>query len=113
MMTASVAMGVAVDDAAHLIAWFRLGIGQGLDRRNAVLYALRNASLAMTQSSVIVGFALAVFGFSSFVPTQRFGIQMLVLLAFGLFADLVLMPAILAGPAGRFFTKAVPRTSED
>ncbi len=35
MMTASVAMGVSVDDAAHYITWFRFGIAKGYDRRTA------------------------------------------------------------------------------
>jgi len=106
-MTASVAMGVSVDDAAHFITWFRFGIAKGFDRKEATMYAFHNASLAMSQSSIIVGFGLLVFAFSSFVPTQRFGLLMFVLLILGLFADLVLMPAIVAGPMGRFFTKGV------
>jgi uncharacterized protein len=109
MMTASVAMGVSVDDAAHFTTWFRFGIAKGLSHRDAAIFAYRNASLAMAQSSIIVGFGLLVFALSSFVPTQRFGVLMFVLLAFGLFSDLVLMPAILAGPMGKFFTKGVAR----
>ncbi|HVU89818.1 MAG TPA: MMPL family transporter [Pirellulales bacterium] len=107
MMTASVAMGVSVDDAAHYLTWFRFGIGRGYDRKTAAVFAYRNAAVAMAQSSIIVGLGLAVFGFSSFVPTKMFGLLMLLLLAWGLFADLVLLPAIVAGPLGRFFTRGV------
>ncbi len=107
MMTASVAMGVSVDDAAHFVAWFRFGVAKGLSNQDATMYAYRNAALAMAQSSVMVGFGLLVFALSSFVPTQRFGVLMFVLLAFGLFSDLVLMPAIVAGPMGRFFSRGV------
>ncbi len=107
MMTASVAMGVAVDDAAHYLTWFRFGIGRGYDRKTAAVFAYRNAAAAMAQSSIIVGLGLAVFGLSSFVPTKMFGLLMLTLLAWGLFADLVLLPAIVAGPLGRFFTRGV------
>ena len=107
MMTASVAMGVSVDDAAHFITWFRFGVAKGLNHKDATIYAYRNASLAMAQSSVIVGFGLLVFALSSFVPTQRFGLLMFVLLTLGLFADLVLMPAIVAGPMGKFFVKGI------
>jgi hypothetical protein len=107
MMTASVAMGVSVDDAAHYITWFRFGIAKGYDHKTAAVYAYRNAAVAMAQSSIIVGLGLAMFGFSSFVPTRMFGLLMLLLLAWGLFADLVLMPAILAGPMGRFFTHGI------
>ncbi|HVU89923.1 MAG TPA: MMPL family transporter [Pirellulales bacterium] len=112
MMTASVAMGVSVDDAAHYITWFRFGIAKGYDRRTAAIYAYRNAAVAMAQSSIIVGLGLSVFGLSSFVPTRMFGLLMLLLLSWGLFADLVLMPAILAGPLGRFFTHGIRRQPE-
>jgi predicted RND superfamily exporter protein len=37
MMTASVAMGVAVDDTIHFLNWFRSGIRQGLSRKDAIL----------------------------------------------------------------------------
>ncbi|MES1213096.1 MAG: MMPL family transporter [Singulisphaera sp.] len=107
MMTASVAMGVSVDDAAHYLTWFRFGIARGYDRKTAAVFAYRNAAVAMAQSSIIVGLGLAVFGFSSFVPTKMFGLLMLLLLTWGLFADLVLLPAIVAGPLGRFFTRGV------
>ena len=33
MMTASVALGVAVDDTIHFVWWFRHGIQEGMDRR--------------------------------------------------------------------------------
>jgi len=111
MMTASVAMGVAVDDAAHYITWFRFGISRGYDYPTAAVFAYRNAAAAMAQSSIIVGVGLAVFGLSSFVPTRMFGLLMLTLLAWGLFADLVLLPAIVASPLGRFFTRGVVRPS--
>ncbi|MBI2823762.1 MAG: MMPL family transporter [Planctomycetia bacterium] len=107
MMTASVAMGVAVDDAAHYITWFRFGVAKGYDRRTAAIYAYRNAAAAMAQSTIVVGLGLSVFGLSSFVPTRMFGLLMVTLLAGSLFADLVLMPAIIAGPMGRFFTHGV------
>jgi hypothetical protein len=37
MMTASVAMGVAVDDTIHFLSWFRLNLDRGLDRVEAVI----------------------------------------------------------------------------
>jgi hypothetical protein len=48
------------------------------------------------------------------MPTHRFGILMCTLLAFGLVADLVLTPAMLAGTIGRFFTAGcLPRARTD
>ena len=39
MMTASVAMGVAVDDTIHFLTWFRRGLDDGLERRRAIMLA--------------------------------------------------------------------------
>jgi predicted RND superfamily exporter protein len=103
MMTASVAMGVAVDDTIHFLNWFRLGLGEGLGRKDAIRLAYRRVATAMTQTTAIGGLGLYVFAMSTFTPTQRFGVLMLTLLTAALLGDLVLLPAILAGPLGRFF----------
>lgn len=108
MMTASVAMGVAVDDTIHFLTWFRGGVASGLSRKDAILLAYRRVGTAMTQTTLIGGIGLSVFAFSTFTPTQRFGTMMLTLLAAALVGDLVLLPALLAGPLGRFFEKRDP-----
>jgi hypothetical protein len=103
MMTASVAMGVAVDDTIHFLNWYRRGLAQGLDRRQAILASLRHVGTAMTQTALIGGLGLSVFALSTFTPTQRFGVMMLIILPVALVGDLVFLTALLAGPLGRFF----------
>ncbi len=103
MMTASVAMGVAVDDTIHFLSWFRANLDKGLSRVDAVIETYRRVAPAMTQTTIVGGLGLFVFALSTFTPTQRFGTLMLVLLVAALFGDLVLLPALLAGPAGRLF----------
>lgn len=111
MMTASVAMGVAVDDTIHFLTWFRLGLDKGMDRKQAILTAYSRCATAMFQTTAIGGLGLAVFAFSTFTPTQRFGTLMLSLLVAALVGDLLFLPAILAGPAGRVFGRR--RTDDD
>ena len=103
MMTASVALGVAVDDTMHYLSWFRTGLDEGLDRKGAAMAAYERCATAMTQTTLIGGLGLAVFAFSTFTPTQRFGMLMLVLLFAALFGDLIFLPSMLTGPLGRFF----------
>ncbi len=105
MMTASVAMGVAVDDTIHYLNWYRQGLNMGLTRKSAIRMAYNRVATAMTQTTLIGGFGLSAFAFSTFTPTQRFGVLMLILLVAALIGDLILLPAILAGPLGRFFGK--------
>jgi len=111
MMTASVAMGIAVDDTVHFLTWFRRGMSHGMNRKDAVRHAYRRCAVAMTQTTLIAGLSLLVFGLSSFQPVSQFGILMFVLLVGALVGDLVFLPALLAGPAGRFFEERQNRLS--
>ena len=108
MMVASVAMGVAVDDTIHFLTWFRDHLDAGMDRTAAVIETYRKVGPAMTQTTIVGGLGLFVFALSTFTPTQRFGVLMLVMLATALIGDLVLLPALLAGPLGRFFRPRQP-----
>ncbi|MCA9260878.1 MAG: MMPL family transporter, partial [Planctomycetales bacterium] len=108
MMTASVALGVAVDDTIHYLTWFRRGIGEGLNRYDAAMQAYERCATAMLQTTLIGGLGLAVFATSTFTPTQQFGYLMITMLGAALIGDLLLLPAILVGPLGRFFQSGAP-----
>lgn len=112
MMTASVAMGVAVDDTIHFLSWLRRGLDSGLDRREALIQTYRRVGPAMTQTTLVGGLGLFVFALSTFTPTQRFGTLMLVLLGAALVGDLVFLPALLASPLGKLF-RARPHALAD
>ncbi|MCG8450610.1 MAG: MMPL family transporter [Pirellulales bacterium] len=105
MMTASVALGVAVDDTVHFLPWFRRGVRQGMDRLQAVMLAYDRCATAMTQTTIIGGLGLAVFATSTFTPTQQFGYLMISMLSAALVGDLLLLPAILVGPLGKYFAR--------
>jgi predicted RND superfamily exporter protein len=106
MMTASVAMGIAVDDTIHFLTWYRRGLDEGLDRMQAIWGAYRRVARAMAQTTAIAGLGMAVFALSTFTPTQRFGTLMLALMAAALVGDLVFLPALLVGPFGRLFGRS-------
>ncbi len=108
MMTASVALGVAVDDTIHFLTWFRRGVAQGMDRVQAVMLAYDRCATAMLQTTIIGGLGLAVFATSTFTPTQQFGYLMISMLGVALIGDLLLLPAILVSPLGRPFGGKAP-----
>jgi hypothetical protein len=87
----------------HFLTWFRRGLDQGRDRKGAVMLAYERCGTAMSQTTLIGGLGLSVFAFSTFTPTQRFGVLMLTLLAAALAGDLIFLPALLSGPVGRVF----------
>ncbi|MCA9085613.1 MAG: MMPL family transporter [Planctomycetaceae bacterium] len=109
VMTASVALGVAVDDTLHFLTFFSRGIAAGLTRSGAVLYTFQHCGRAMIQTSVSCGLGLLVFGLSDFLPTSRFAVLMAGLLLTALAGDLILLPALLMSPLGKSFTPAMDR----
>ncbi len=115
MMTAGVALGIAVDDTIHFLSWFRRGLDEGLSRRRAIALAYERCAGAMIQTSIICGLGLLVFSFSAFVPTSHFAWLMATMLGMALLGDLLFLPALLAGPLGRYFERpeAALATDED
>lgn len=109
MMTASIALGVAVDDTIHYLTWFRWELDKGKDRHAAILAAYKRCATPTFQAAIISGLGLSIFAFSTFTPTQRFGYLMLTILFMGVVAELIFFPSLLAGPLGAFFK---PRLSE-
>lgn len=103
MMTASIALGVAVDDTIHYLNWFREELDRLGDRKKAILAAYKHCATPTIQAAVISGLGLSVFAVSTFAPTQRFGVLMLVILWLGVVAELIYFPALLAGPLGSVF----------
>jgi predicted RND superfamily exporter protein len=104
MMAASIALGVAVDDTIHYLTWYREGLVEFRDRKAAIISAYRRCAPPTLQAALISGLGLAVFAFSTFTPTQRLGWLMMTILIAGVVAELVMLPAILAGPLGRAFS---------
>jgi hypothetical protein len=111
VMTASAALGIAVDDTIHFLTWFRRGLDQGLARTAALEQAFARCAGAMMHTTLICSCGLLVFAFSTFVPILHFAWLMVFLLLSALVGDLILLPAILAGPLGRFVKPGRARIS--
>jgi predicted RND superfamily exporter protein len=103
MMTASVALGISVDDTIHFLTWFRDGIDQGMTQRESTMYAYSRCATSMFQTTMIAGLGLSAFALSTFTPTQMFGIMMLAILTMAMFGDLIFLAALLNTPIGRVF----------
>jgi predicted RND superfamily exporter protein len=117
VMTASIALGMAVDGTFHFLTFFRRGLTRGrtrvpeIDRERriaAVHEAYRHSAGALAQSAVVCGLGILVFAASSFAPSRRFAGMLSLLVGAALVGDLVLLPALLAGPLGRSFKPLRP-----
>lgn len=102
VLTASAALGIAVDDTLHFFTWVRRAIEQGADRGQAVREAFARCAPAMFQTTMINGIGMVVYASSIFLPTKLFASLMLSLLGAALVGDLIFLPALLLGPLGRF-----------
>lgn len=107
VMTASVALGIAVDDTLHYLFAYRAGRQAARTRTASILHAMTVCGKAMIQTTTICGLSMAVYLFSDFAPAQRFAVLMVLLLAVALLADLFILPAILGSRLDRkLFEKA-------
>jgi predicted RND superfamily exporter protein len=109
MMTASVALGIAVDDTLHFLTWFRRGLSRGETKEEAIVDAYQRCAPAMAQTTLIAGPSMGVFYLSSFQPVSQFGLLMFILLAAALVGDLVMLPALLATRFGASFFRGASR----
>ena len=106
MITASVALGIAVDGTLHLLTWFRHGIANGRTRRVAISEALDHCGPALCQTSFAVGVGLFVLFPAELLLISRFGWLMAAMIGTALFADLVFLPSLLAGRLGTWIMTA-------
>lgn len=113
MMTASVALGIAVDDTLHFLTWFRRGSRLTATRYEAVAMAYDKCGVAMMQTSLICGLGLLAYALSSFIPVVRFAWVMVAMLSSALLADLLLLPALLLSPLGALFQPATRHEHSD
>ena len=106
MITASVALGIAVDGTLHLLTWFRKGLRLGRTRRVAIAEALGHCGPALCQTSIAVGLGLLVLWPAELTLISRFGWMMAAMIGTALVADLILLPALLAGGLGSLIMAA-------
>ncbi|MFN9418152.1 MAG: efflux RND transporter permease subunit [Pirellula sp.] len=116
VLTASVMMGVCVDDTLHLVSHFRQLRQKGLSHDAAVSEALSNCGGAMLQTALVCGLGMLVFSLSPFTPVARFAWLTFTLLMVGVVSDLMLTPAMLLSPLHHLFywerrPKTQPRVS--
>ena len=109
MMAASIALGVAVDDTIHFLAWFREDLEKTHDRRQATIAAYSRCATPTLQAALVNGLGLSVFAVSSFTPTSRFGWLMLTILVAGVIAELIMLPSLLFSPLGKAFELPLTR----
>jgi uncharacterized protein len=110
ILTASIALGIAVDDTTHFVCWYTEELRKGSNRLQAIENTFMGCTRAMIHTTLISCAAMLPFLFAGFLPTQQFAKLMLVMLSLALVADLVLLPAILLSPVGKWIGARTTRS---
>ncbi len=110
MVTASVALGIAIDGTVHLLNWFEQLIRQGMSRKEATIAALAHCGPPMASTSLIICVGLLMMVGADLLLVSRFGWLMAALVFAALIGDIIYLPAMLQGSLGRLIEARV-RTS--
>ena len=105
IMTASIALGIAVDDTVHVLVGVKRAMKAGHSSLDAVRVALQHSGNAIVRTSLLGAATLIVLSFASFTPTARFGTLIAGMLVAALVGDLILLPALTMTKLGRKITK--------
>ncbi len=109
MVTASVALGIAVDSGLHLLTWFKDALRRGDSREQAVAESLRHCGPAMCQTTAVVSLGMLMLWPTELLLISRFGWIMSAMIFLSLIGNVVLLPSLLAGGLGSMLEKVVLR----
>lgn len=112
IMTASVALGIAVDGTFHFLASYRREFTLLGDRFEAIRQTYRHCGRALVQTSLICAAGLSVYTTSGFLPARNFAGMLLMLLVIAALSDLIILPALLGSPLGTFLLPAKPKARQ-
>lgn len=106
IMTASIAIGIAVDDTLHFLTMYEKVLATPMNRFQAVQHVYEHCGIAILNTTIVCVLGMAVFSLNDFIPTARFSWMMAGLLTLAVVGDLILLPALLLSPLGYFFDRA-------
>jgi hypothetical protein len=94
-MISGIAIGIAMDDTIHYLTAFNMHVRRTGSERQAILKVARSVGMPIVYTSVVLTAGFLVVCMSNFIPIRHFGILSAATMVVALFADLVLMPALL------------------
>jgi predicted RND superfamily exporter protein len=108
MMSGSIALGIAVDGAFHMLVSYRKALQETGDKGLATRTAVERTGPPILQATLIMAIGMLALCFSSFGPTVKFGVMMFSTLLVSLLGTLILLPSLL----GFFHTRRLAELAE-
>jgi predicted RND superfamily exporter protein len=91
----TVAFGIAVDNAIHILSQLRREVSTGNATEPAMAAAIQRVGPVLSATTVVLVVGMAATLFSALPPTRTFGVLSMITLATALIADLVVLPAMI------------------
>jgi uncharacterized protein len=112
MFVGMIAIGIAVDDTIHFLTRLRQSLEEGDTLDEAVKDAFQYAGSAIIKTTLILCVGFLPFAFSDYLTTQFLGTLLPITLLSALFADLLLLPALVYAGILRIPTALVQKSIE-
>ena len=97
-MVAAIVLGVAVDDAVHLLSQFRIRIKQGQPHHEAIKESVLHVGRALITTSIALALGFLVLLLSPWKSIEAFGVVAAIAILAALLAVLIVLPALIFAP---------------
>ncbi|MDO6747062.1 efflux RND transporter permease subunit [Gilvimarinus sp. 1_MG-2023] len=95
MIVGAMTMGIAVDDAIHVMNRYLRAKQEGYNTRDAIAQAMNQAGRAVIFTSIVLVCGFSVMLLGSFIPYIYTGLFAATIMALALLGDLLFLPALL------------------
>ncbi|MFV2001490.1 MAG: RND family transporter [Paracoccaceae bacterium] len=95
LMIAPLIIGIAVDDTIHFVTHYRMALARGRPATDALIETVKEVGQAVTFTSLVLGAAFLMLGFSDYLGIAKVGIFGSLAIFVALLCDLLFMPALI------------------
>ena len=95
LVSCCIAMGIVVDDSIHFVERYRRLRAAGLDHDHATIETISHVGKAVVFTTLILVTGLGLFTLSDFVLNRNSGITVAIMLTFGMWFDLMILPPMI------------------
>lgn len=95
ILIGGIALGLAIDDTIHFVWHYMNERRQGTCLQTSLKKTIESKGLAIVITSMIVAAGFSIMMLSQFIPTVNFGVFTTAAVLLAMFADILLLPAIL------------------
>ncbi len=91
----TIAFGIAIDNAIHVVNFYRIATGEGRPPADALKHAVQDVAPALIASTAILCVALVITQFSALPSIALLGRLMIITLVIALISNLLFLPAFI------------------